>query len=1030
MKRRGCLTLGYLGIALGASLAWDAGAAAAEPPKVRALGFNRDIRPILSDNCYACHGPDKNKRKARLRLDSEQDAFADRGGYAPLRPGSPDKSAVYQRITAQDAKKRMPPAKFGKRLSAQQIDLIRQWIEQGARWQKHWSLIAARRPEVAPVEDTAWPRNPIDAFIRLGQGQHGLKPAPEADRRTLIRRLSFDLTGLPPTAEQVEAFAADRSPDAYEKVVDRLLTSPQYGERMALYWLDLVRYADTGGYHSDNHRDVFLYRDYVIKAFNQNKPFDRFTVEQLAGDLLPNATRDQKIASGYNRMLQTTEEGGAQAKEYLAKYASDRVRNASSVWLGMTLGCAECHDHKFDPFRTAEFYSFQAFFADLKEIAVGRQEQVKVPTDAQEARLRQLDGQMAGLQKLLATQTPDLDRALAGWEAHKRRELAAGHDDWGIVKPDRVESAGGAALATQDDLSVLASGKNPDRDTYTATLRTDRKHITAIRLEALTHPSMANKSLSRGNGNFVLTRFEVEAAPPGGKAQPLKIAAAVADYSQNGFPVASAIDGKGAPGWAVDGYRKQENRTAVFTLAQPIAGGPGTIITVRLRHESQYAQHNIGRFRLALTSADKAGLSTKVGLPGEVAQALTAEPTKRTPGQKDALANYYRGIAPLLEPARKQFADLQRQKDKINRAVPTTLMSIAVPPRVIRVLPRGNWLNESGPVVMPAVPASLPPLGVTGRRATRLDLARWTVAPENPLVARVFVNRLWKLTFGQGIVKTLEDFGSQGAAPTHADLLDWLAVEFRDSGWDVKHMLRLLVTSSAYRQSSHADERLRQLDPYNQWLARQGRFRLDAEMVRDNALAVSGLLTRKVGGPSVKPYQPAGYWTLLNFPKRDYFSDHGADQYRRGLYSYWQRTFLHPSLQAFDAPTREECTVERPRSNTPLQALVLLNDPTYVEAARALAERVLQQRSAGTNQRLRYLYRQALGRQAAPAELKLLAALYQKHLAQYRADPKAAGELLQTGERPVAGDLNRVEVAAWTSVARVVLNLHETVTRD
>jgi hypothetical protein len=811
--------------------------------------FNRDIRPILADNCFACHGPDKNQRKANLRLDSEEEALADRGGYQAINPGRPDKSELYRRITAEDVKERMPPVKSGKKLTKGQIEIFRRWIDQGSKWQKHWSLIPPQRPLVPKVSDSPWPVNAIDSFILTRLAQEGLQPAPEADPRTLLRRLAFDLTGLPPSPEELEAFQADSAPEAYEKQADRLLASQHYGERMATYWLDLVRYADTGGYHSDNHRDIALFRDYVIDAFNRNKPFDRFTIDQLAGDLLPGATREQTIASGYNRLLMTTEEGGAQAKEYMAKYAADRVRNASTVWLGATLGCAECHDHKFDPFLTKEFYRFAAFFADIKEKAVGRQDQDRLPTPTQAAQLVPLDEQIAPLQNLLNTQTPELDAALAQWEESLR--------------------------------------------------------VRDIR-----------------------------------------------------------------------------------------------------------------------------------GLPKNLIEVVLIDPGKRTDAQKQALAAHYRTVAPQLEPARKKLAELQRRKDEVLKTVPTTLISVAVAPRVMRVLPRGNWLDDSGEIVTPGVPSSLAPAvsspskSAEDRRASRLDLARWMVAPENPLVARVFVNRLWKLFFGQGIVKTLDDFGSQGAWPTHPELLDWLAVEFRASGWDVKHMIKLMVLSRAYRQSSSTSEQLRQRDPYNALLARQARFRLEAEMVRDNALAISGLLSRKIGGPSVKPYQPAGYWAMLNFPKREWQNDQGESLYRRSLYTYWCRTFPHPSFLAFDAPSREECAVERPRSNTPLQALVLLNDPCYVEAARVFAERIIRAGGDGTHERIHFAYRQALCRKARPEELQVLESLYQKHLQQYHADESAAGALLRIGDRPIPMGIDGAELAAWTSVARTVLNLHETVTRN
>ncbi len=803
------------------------------------VDYSREVQPILTANCYACHGPDAGQRKAKLRLDQRDSAIK-----KVIKPGDAGHSSLIRRISSSDPDIVMPPPDSKKeRLTPAQIDVLRRWINEGAKFDIHWSYVKPVRPALPAVKNKAWVRNAVDAFVTAGHEVHSLTPAPEADRITLIRRLSFDLIGLPPTPEEVDAFVNDKSPEAYEKLVDRLLASKHYGERMAMYWLDAVRYADTGGYHSDNHRDVWLFRDYVINAFNTNKRFDQFTIEQLAGDLLPNRTTEQRIASGYNRLLQTTEEGGAQPKEYTAKYAADRVRNASTVWLASTMGCCECHNHKFDPFTTKDFYSFSAFFADIQEKAVGRQDQTPIlPPDA-EARLKRFDDQLAQLRSTLAKPSAALDRSQADWEKKARAE--------------------------------------------------------------------------------------------GGK-----------------------------------------------------------------------------------------------GLPKPVADALAIDPAKRTPQQKEAITNHYRNIAPELESIRKAIADVQQQRDVLLKDAPKTLVTMSITPRVVRVLPRGNWLDDSGEIVEPAVPKFLAALETKGKRASRLDLAKWIVSPDNPLTARVFVNRLWKICFGQGIVKSVDDFGIQGSYPSHPQLLDWLAIEFVESGWDVKRMLKLLVMSNTYRQSSAASKEVRVKDPTNVWLARQGRFRLDAEMVRDNALAVSGLLSRKIGGPSVKPYQPAGYWSFLNFPKREWQADKGDKVYRRGLYTYWCRTFLHPSLLAFDAPTREECTVERPRSSTPLQALVLLNDPIYVEAARVFAERIMKEGGSDTATRLNWAYQRALSRGVKPAEVKLLTELYQKHLAEFRADKAGAQKAVRVGQAPLPKDVDTAELAAWTSVARTILNLHEMITRN
>jgi hypothetical protein len=641
-----------------------------------------------------------------------------------------------------------------------------------------------------------------------------------------------------------------------------------------------------------------------------------------------------------------------------------------------------------------------------------------------------MEALISAVRARLDHETLGLDVSQAVWEKRALADLNTARTMWTPVKADKIASSGGMTLTVQEDLSVLGSGTNPSKDCYTITLVTDRKAITGIRLEALTDASHTNKSLSRANGNFVLTGFEVElAGADGAKSEAVKIARAVADYEQPGFPIAGAIDADPKTGWAVDGHARAQNRQAVFTFAKPIPGGAGTTLTVVMKHESPYAGHNIGRFRLALTSADKPGLGTR-GLPADIAKLLTVEPDMRTLQEKEKLAAFHRGIAPELAVDRSELARLEDQKRQFVQSFPTTLVSMSVTPRVMRILPRGNWLDESGQIVSPAVPSFLSPLGATERWATRLDLARWLVSRDHPLTARVFVNRLWKLFFGQGLVKTVEDFGTQGTPPTHPELLDWLAVEFMESGWDVKHLIKLMVLSSTYRQSSKASRNLMERDPANLWLARQGRFRIDAEMTRDDALLISALLSPKIGGPSVKPYQPDGYWSLLNFPTREYKPDHGAGQYRRGLYTYWQRTFLHPSLLAFDAPTREECTADRPRSCTPLQALVVLNDPTYVEAARVLAEHILKEGGASDDERFIWAFRRALSRQPKSEETKVLTDLLDRHRKEYAADKEAAKKAIRVGERPVAKDLDPVELAAWTSVARALLNLHETITRN
>jgi Protein of unknown function (DUF1553)/Protein of unknown function (DUF1549)/Planctomycete cytochrome C len=1007
------------------------GACSAEPaPKV---DFNREIRPILSNVCFDCHGPDKKQRKAELRLDSKDDVYRDRGGFALVVPGKPAESELYSRLTDPDEKQRMPPQDALRKIDPSQIELIRRWIEQGAPWQGHWAYEKPIRPEAPEVSDPdRFVRNDIDRFILSALRAQGQNPSREADRATLLRRLSFDLIGLPPTPDEVTAFVNDPSPRAYEATVDRLLASPHFGERMAMFWLDLVRYADTNGYHGDNHEDRDLYRDWVIGAFNDNLPFDRFTVEQLAGDLLPKVTDNTRIASGYNRLLMTTREGGAQAREYMAKYAADRVRNFSAVWLAGTMGCCECHDHKYDPFTTRDFYSLASFFADIQEIPVGEQPGTKFPTEAQARQLAELDARTAEARKVLDTPTPELETAQVAWEEALRNRKV----EWKTLAPVEMKSNGGATLKVSEDGAISATGDNPERDTYELGFRASLVGVTALRLEALPDPSLPAMGPGRAdNGNFVLHDLKLLI-----DGKPLEWAHASATHSQGAYDVAGVIDGKPETGWAILD-RAGRPTEAVFELkATPEGEGEATFSIVLTQNFG--LRHTLGRFRFGVTQAQRpVRADGGDGLPAELSKVVATEPAQRSDADRQKLSAYYRTIAPALAPTRETLALLKKQHETLMASVRTTLVSTSGMPREMRVLARGNWLDDTGEVVQPAVPAFLgySEGGAQGVRQTRHDLAQWVVDPRNPLTARVFVNRLWKIAFGQGLVRSVEDFGSQGTPPTHPELLDWLALEFAspssavaggNAPWDVKRLLKLIVMSGAYRQSSLATPELRQRDPYNLWLARQARFRLDAEVVRDNALSVSGLIVHQLGGPSARPYQPAGYWSYLNFPVREWQADQGEGLYRRGLYTYWCRTFLHPSLKAFDAPTREECTADRPRSNTPLQALTLLNDATFVEAARAFAERIVREGGADATARVGFAFARALSRKPRGAEISLITDLYSRHLAQYRADAKAADELLRVGARPVPADLDAAELAAWTSVARVILNLHETMTRN
>ena len=1011
----------------------------ADPPKIE---FNRDIRPILSENCYRCHGPDNRNRQGKLRLDMEASAKGEaESGKTAVVPGKSGESELVVRILTDDPELKMPPAESGKTLTPAQHALLKQWIDEGGTWQGHWSFLPIKHPEAPAVPQSV--KSPIDAFVFDALNKHGLAPTAEADRVTLARRLHFDLVGLPPKPEVVDAFVRSNDPKAYEDLVDRLLESPHFGERMALIWLDLVRYADSVGYHGDQPISVSPFRDYVIRSFNENKRFDRFTVEQLAGDLLAEASSDQRIASGYNRLGMMSAEGGIQDREYRAKYAAERVRNVSGTWLGLTLGCSECHDHKFDPVTMKDFYGMEAFFADIDEKGYypGAEwgQKTVVPTYDQQVELASVESSIAALRVKIDTPTPELAAAQAEWEATSR-----GTAEWVPLKPTLVQSKNGSTLTVLDDSSVLATGNAPASDTYTVTTPLPIANVTAIRLEVLPDDALPQKGPGRaGNGNFVLTEFAINyRRDPQGKAQPIVLdqptatieQTTLADGSPNGgWKIANTIDGdaKGAKwGWAILPEVSMPQH-AVFETLLDVTGTKDSTLTFTLaQNAEEIAQHLVGRFRLSVTASPRPVRAFGADVPAAIRPILALPADKRNDEQKKQIAAYYRSIAPALAGDRKKLADFETKRNALVSQFTTTLVTVSIPPRPIRILSRGNWMDDSGAIVEPSVPAVLPQPSVSDRRLTRLDLARWITSPENPLTARVFVNRLWKTYFGAGLSRKLDDLGSQGDWPSHPELIDWLAAEFIQSGWDVKRTIKLILMSDAYRQTSIAPKDLAEKDPYNIWLARQGRFRMDAELVRDNALAVSGLLTLKIGGVSAKPYQPAGYWAFLNFPMREWENDKGADLYRRGLYTHWQRQYLHPSLLAFDAPSREECTADRVRSNTPLQSLVLLNDTTYVEAARVLAERAIKGGGSTDHDKLDWIFKQALSRPITPAEEAVLVALLTKHRAEYAKDGAAAEDVSKQGAWPAGSGMAKAEAAAWTSVTRAIMNLHAFVVRN
>ncbi len=1011
--RTSCVSLMILLIGLTVAL---------QPADAEKLQFDRDIRPILSDKCFACHGPDPAVRQANLRLDTKEGAFSAPSGYPIIVPGEPENSELVLRITHADIDQRMPPQISNRQPTQEQIDTLIQWIAEGAEWEEHWVYNLPERVDPPVVKDTSWVRNPIDAFILGRLETEGLTPSAEADRRTLIRRLYFDLTGLLPTPAEVNQFLKDENADAYESLVNRLLSKPQYGERMAMYWLDLVRYADTSGYHSDENVSIWPYRDYVIQAFNDNMPFDQFTLENLAGDLLPNPTVAQKVASGYNRLNQTTAEGGAQAKEYLAIYAADRVRTTASVWLGATLGCAQCHDHKFDPYTAQDFYGFAAFFADVEGPGVyaGRSKWepiVMLPTPVQESMLQDIDDELAKLQQVFTASSPGLETEQAEWE-DEVLSLLGSTEPADFAWVDDVQANGGRTEGTWEFV-----GKN---EAPVFSKRLSRRQ-TATPEQTIQHSfRSANRTFTVAEADqlFAYVWLDPEAPP-----ETVMLQWNDGTWDHRAFWGADKINfgeiGSDTPAHKPMGPLPATGEWVRLEV-DPAAVGlePDSVL-----NGMAFVQYGGTAYWDLAGVATTRGSAVKHTHTEAVIKAMQVDASVRTTSQREQIAAEYRRITPALDGIRNQIANLQKQKTELEVEIPFSLTTVSTLPRTTRVLPRGNWMDDSGEIVEPMIPAFLGDLGIKNRRPTRLELAHWVISSDNPLTARAFVNRVWALYFGTGLSRVLDDLGAQGEPPVHPELLDWLAVEFMESGWNVKHIVKLMVTSSTYRQSSKPNEVLDEKDAYNRLLARQSRWRLDAEVVRDNALFLSGLLVPKIGGPSVRPYQPVGYYSNLNFPKRVYVHDSGENQYRRGLYTHWQRTFLHPSMMAFDAPSRQECTAERATSNTPMQALTLLNDPTYVEVARVFAARIIQEGGESVTERINWAYQWTLSRLPEPKELEIMTALYEKHQAEYTANLDAAGALVATGEAPMLEGVEHDQLAAWTSVARVILNLHETITR-
>jgi mono/diheme cytochrome c family protein len=1111
------------------------------------VDFNRDVRPILANHCLLCHGPDAKNRKGDLRLDRREGALADRGGYAAVVPGKPDKSELFRRVSSKDSDEVMPPSKTGKKLTKVQVDLLRRWIAEGAEYAPHWSFVKPARPALPAVSDPKWPRNEIDRFLLSRLEKEGLKPSPQADPYALVRRVTLDLTGLPPALEDVDRFVKDADPAAYENLVDRLLKSPGFGERWAKVWLDLARYADSQGYAEDRPRTIWLYRDWVIRALNDNLPYDRFTLEQLAGDLLPNPTELQLQATAFHRNTLTNTEGGTDDEEFRNAAIVDRVNTTLQVWMGLTVNCAQCHDHKYDPITQEEFYRLFAFLNQTEDNdAADDRPFLSIYTEEQKRQKKRWEDDIARLEAELKKDSPELDAARKRWE-----EALAGTVAWSVLRPAEAKSSGPGPIRTADDGSVVAEG-GPGAETYTLRALPQARSVTALRLESL--------GPGRGpDGGFILSRLSLSLAPsdargpearfvrvelPGkqkmlhvaevqvlsggenaalkgkasqsstdfggeakraidgntngdyfaansvthtaveenpwwevdlGKALPVdrvvlwnrtdggnEIMARIKGFRiklldearkpvqerkvdtvpspkeewridgvrEVAFRAVHAPRGYGANyllansnpaknGWSVDPKAGKEHEVLV-ALEKPLSFPAGSALLFRLEHGSGAP---LGRFRLSVT--DDAAAAAGIELPDDVRAILAKPAAGRSKDEGARVAAYHRTVAPELAPTRDGLASVRKQLEalKPSATVPVLRELAEGRRRKTHVQERGNFLVK-GKEVSEGVPSILPPLP-EGAPRNRLGLALWLVHPDNPLTARVAVNRTWEQIFGQGLVTTSEDWGVRGELPTHPELLDWLATEFVRLNWDVKALIRLLVTSAAYRQSSAVTPAMVAKDPSNRLLGRGPRVRLPAEDVRDQALAAAGLLSSRVGGPSVYPYRPKMGLNAAFSSSLDWETSKGEDRFRRALYTFWRRSIPYPSMATFDAPDRNVCTIRRVATNTPLQALVTLNDPVYVEAAQGLARKIAAEGGAGARERAAYGFRRCLARPPREAEIARLVALYEEARARYLQDPAKAKAMATDPLGPAPEGADLADLAAWTVVSNVLLNLDE-----
>ena len=1021
----------------------SAATADANPPANDPINFEAQVRPLLLRACVECHRA--NNQEGGLRLDDRTAALAGGDSGRILQPGDPAGSELIRRISLPPGDPEIMPA-IGDPLTPQQIELLKSWVQQGAEWPEsqqelvHWAYRPPTRPRLPKVARDAWPVNGIDHFILARLERQGLSPSAPADRATLIRRVHLALIGLPPSLDEVEAFLQDDSPTAYEELVDRLLASEQFGVRWARPWLDYARYADSHGFQRDDFRDLWPYRDWVVDALNADMPYDRFSIEQLAGDLLPNATESQRIATGFNRSAPTNVEAGTEPEETRVNQVFDRVNTLGMVWLGTTLECCQCHDHKYDPFTMRDYYGLFAFFNGT-EIEADRANpdvpgSIKFLGPSMPLSDPVIDQQRAQLQRdidatgsALASREDILREPDSDWEADLARSIANAPVEHPL-EITAFQSSGGATFKTLDDRSILIGGESPERDTYTIHAQTDLSGVTAIKLETLTDPSLPGQGPGRGDAerpNFVLHEFRLSLIPAGGEQpQPVRFVRATADFSQKNYDVAGAIDDDSKTAWAIN-PQFHEPHWAVFETERPLQCGPGD--TLQFQLEQNYGgARTIGRLRLSAITGDYRGPT----VPQEVADALAVAAIDRTEKQHVVIFNYRRDQDEELVRLKQRKNDLEKQLQTVKHTT-TLVMRETGQPRASALFMRGNYQTPGEPVT-PATPKVLHDWPTSDETVdddppTRLDLARWLVDRRNPLAARVTVNRWWAELFGHGIVTTPEDFGIKGDPPTHPDLLDWLAVEFMESGWSMKHVLRKIVMSETYRQSSTVTPELLAADDQNRLYARGPRFRMDAEMIRDNALSIAGLLSLNRGGPPIQPYQPDGIWVKVGGQRYDYKVSPGEKRYRRGLYVVIKRGAPYPSFVNFDSDNRMACRVKRPRSNTPLQALTLMNDPVYVEAAKSLAARIISERPAANDaERIAFALRLAVAREPDPFEVDVLTALLDSQRSAAAADPAAARKFI--GDFPLPAGTHARELAAWSAVATALLNLDETISRN